>query len=237
MSLEPVFDNLPDGLCQRKSGLRESKLILCRSDKFSSFLDVYLLILEKMPSAMPISHRDNFSNATSKEVHNVVLSRKQQSLIKERFNELLQQRQQINKEKINPTLESCGNDVEMQDLSQEAGIEFLSQHAVEISKINFNPINADEMKKISREVFSIDTSNITRPAYTEPIFDIPRTCGPDGSKIQRAFPDGNCLFNCLSLILTGTERHHLTIRKRICQHIKEDRDGFWRHRFSNLHFY
>uniref|UniRef100_A0A914XAC1 OTU domain-containing protein n=1 Tax=Plectus sambesii TaxID=2011161 RepID=A0A914XAC1_9BILA len=41
----------------------------------------------------------------------------------------------------------------------------------------------------------------------------------DGSKLK-IVADGNCLFRAFSFCLTGSEQHHLTVRRAICDYME-----------------
>ena len=47
---------------------------------------------------------------------------------------------------------------------------------------------------------------------------------------EQILGDGNCLFRCFSVVITGTENHHVAVRREICKHMENDENGFW----SNL---
>uniref|UniRef100_A0A914XA52 OTU domain-containing protein n=1 Tax=Plectus sambesii TaxID=2011161 RepID=A0A914XA52_9BILA len=56
---------------------------------------------------------------------------------------------------------------------------------------------------------------IVRPKFgTARLFN--RTAAPKPKNIEKIIADGNCLFRAFSFCLTGSEEHHLTVRRVIC---------------------
>uniref|UniRef100_A0A914WWA7 OTU domain-containing protein n=1 Tax=Plectus sambesii TaxID=2011161 RepID=A0A914WWA7_9BILA len=60
---------------------------------------------------------------------------------------------------------------------------------------------------------------IVRPKFgTARMFS--RTAAPKPKNIRKIIADGNCLFRAFSFCLTGSEEHHLTVRRVICDYME-----------------
>lgn len=93
--------------------------------------------------------------------------------------------------------------------------------------INFRPLSLDEMKRRAEKI-SLNSSSITRPDYGPNMQGIPRTTPPN--RKLSITGDGNCLFRCFSVIISGTQRHHALFRTEICNYIELDEDSFFSYR-------
>ena len=49
---------------------------------------------------------------------------------------------------------------------------------------------------------------------------------PAEGDIQDVDSEGNCMFCCLSHVITGTQDHHMAIRTKLCQFIRANRVKF-----------
>lgn len=82
----------------------------------------------------------------------------------------------------------------------------------------FQPISRQWQERQCRRLRLpfVRTLTLTRPRPA-PLL---RTLQP--SVVHEIGGDGNCLFRCLSLVITGTESHHNSVRQRIVSHISEN---------------
>jgi len=100
------------------------------------------------------------------------------------------------------------------------------------SLINFNPLPLNEMiNKIN--LIKKDIQNVKRPNYQNSVFNLKRTTPPN--KLINPKGDGNCLFRCFSLILTGIEMYHKEIREAICNYMEKDESNYWSLRLGNAY--
>ena len=93
-------------------------------------------------------------------------------------------------------------------------------------QLTVQSIDPDWQRRVA-PIFNLDC-NITSP-YKPTMLTPTRLhvrVKPAEEDIHDVDSEGNCLFCCLSHVTTGTQDHHMDIRGKLCQFIRENRDKF-----------